>query len=115
MIVLPEFACAQWLSFAPIDLPTENTMAWLFECGEIALDAIAEMSARHGVSILAGTIPFAAGQREGVPTYFNRAWLVTPDGMRHPQDKLSLTPLEAHGAGGITVHGESINVIEWNG
>lgn len=115
MLVLPEFACAQWLSFAPIDLPTENTMGWLFECGEIALDAIAEMSVRHGVSILAGAIPFAAGLKNGVPTYFNRAWLITPDGTRHTQDKLSLTPLEAQGAGGITVHGETINVIEWNG
>ncbi|QCO54694.1 nitrilase [Pseudorhodobacter turbinis] len=115
MLVLPEFACAQWLGFAPIDLPIENTLGWLFECGEIALDAIAAISARHGVSIIAGTIPFAAGFVDGLPTYFNRAWLLTPDGMRHHQDKLSLTPLEMHGAGGITVHGQTINVFEWNG
>jgi len=115
MLVLPEFACAQWLGFAPLDLPTENTMGWLFECGEIALNAIAEMSARYGVSILAGTIPFAAGHQDGVPVYHNRAWLITPDGARHAQDKLSLTPLEAQGAGGVTVHGETINVIAWNG
>ncbi len=115
MLVLPEFACAQWLSFAPADLPTENTMGWLYECGQIALDAISGMSAQYGVSILPGTIPFAAGERDGVMTYLNRAWLLTPDGSRHAQDKLSLTPLEEHGAGGITVHGETINVIEWNG
>ncbi|WP_171048954.1 nitrilase-related carbon-nitrogen hydrolase [Sulfitobacter sp. BSw21498] len=115
MLVLPEFACAQWLSFAPVDLPTESTMGWLYECGEIALDAIADMSARYGISILAGTIPFAAGLQEGTPTYLNRAWLLTPEGARHAQDKLSLTPLEAQGAGGVTVHGETINVIEWNG
>jgi predicted amidohydrolase len=115
MVVLPEFACAQWLGFAPIDLPVENTLGWLFECGEIALDAIAAISVRHGVSIIAGTIPFAAGLVDGLPTYFNRAWLLTPDGMRHHQDKLSLTPLEMHGAGGITVHGQTINIFEWNG
>ncbi|WP_138934684.1 nitrilase-related carbon-nitrogen hydrolase [Roseovarius arcticus] len=115
MLVLPEFACAQWLSFAPADLPLGNTMGWLFECGEIALDAIAAMSAHYGVSILAGTIPFAAGVQDGIQTYLNRAWLLTPDGMRHSQDKLSLTPLEAQGAGGITVHGDAINVIDWNG
>ena len=115
MLVLPEFACAQWLSFAPADLPLENTMGWLFECGEIALDAIATMSSQYGVSILAGTIPFAAGAKDGVQTYLNRAWLLTPGGMRHSQDKLSLTPLEAQGAGGITVHGDTINVIDWNG
>ncbi len=115
MLVLPEFACAQWLGFAPVDLPTHHTMGWLFECGEIALDAVAVMAARYGVTILAGTIPFPADPVEGVPAYFNRAWLITPDGMRHSQDKLSLTPLEAMGAGGITVHGQSINVIAWNG
>jgi len=115
MLVLPEFACAQWLSFAPADLLAENTLGWLFYCGQIALDAIAAMSVRHGVSILPGTIPFSAGENRGTPIYVNRAWLLTPDGKRHAQDKLSLTPLEAHGAGGITVQGESINVIEWLG
>ncbi len=115
MLVLPEFACAQWLTFAPLDMPKENTLGWLYECGEHALDAIAEMTTRHGISILPGTIPFAAGNKDGVPTYLNRAWLLTPDGARHSQDKLSLTPLEAQGAGGVTVHGDSINVIEWNG
>ncbi|PHR01250.1 MAG: nitrilase, partial [Sulfitobacter sp.] len=115
MLVLPEFACAQWLSFAPLDLPTENTMGWLYETGEIALPAIATMAAQYGVSVLAGTIPFASEVKDGVQTYFNRAWLLTPDGARHTQDKLSLTPLEVQSAGGVTVHGESINVFEWNG
>ncbi len=115
MLVLPEFACAQWLGFAPADLPVQNTMGWLFECGEIALDAIVGMAATYGISILAGTIPCAAPPVDGIPAYWNRAWLVTPDGLRHSQDKLSLTPLEANGAGGITVHGKTINVIRWNG
>lgn len=115
MLVLPEFACAQWLNFAPADMAEADTLGWLFECGKIALDAIAVISANYGVSILPGTIPFAAGTVDGIATYFNRAWLITSDGARHSQDKLSLTPLEAQGAGGITVHGESINVIEWNG
>ncbi|MCF7701713.1 nitrilase-related carbon-nitrogen hydrolase [Loktanella sp. M215] len=115
MLVLPEFSCAQWLSFAPIDLPPENIMAWLAECGTVALDAIAVMAARHGVTILPGTIPFPAAPVDGQPAFLNRAWLMTPDGSRHPQDKLSLTPLEEHGAGGITIRGDTINVIDWNG
>ncbi|MFW8637511.1 nitrilase-related carbon-nitrogen hydrolase [Cribrihabitans pelagius] len=115
MLVLPEFACAQWLSFAPADLPKDNILGWLFECGQLALDAVAAMSARYGVSILPGTIPFAAAPIDGVPVYLNRAWLLTPDGRRHCQDKLSLTPLEAQGAGGTAVHGDTISVIEWNG
>ncbi len=115
MLVLPEFACAQWLSFAPVDLPPDQAMGWLFECGEVALAAIATMSAHFGVSILAGTIPYPASYVNGVQAYFNRAWLITPDGTRFSQDKLSLTPIEAQGASGITVHGETINVIVWNG
>lgn len=115
MLVLPELACSQWLSFAPVDLPAANIMGWLYECGQIALDAIATIAASHGVSILAGTIPYPATSVNGVPAYFNRAWLLTPDGLRHTQDKLSLTPAEAQGACGITVPGNTINVIEWNG
>lgn len=114
MLVLPEFACAQWLSFAPIALPAANIMGWLAECGSIALETIAVLAAKYGVTILPGTIPFATSPVGGQPAFLNRAWLITPDGARHPQDKLSLTPLEAHGAGGITVHGDTINVIAWN-
>ena len=115
MLVLPEFACAQWLGFAPIDLPAAHILGWLAEIGNIALDAIAAMSAAYGIAILPGTIPFATTPVEGVPAFLNRAWLLTPDGRRHAQDKLSLTPVEAHGAGGVTVNGSSINVIAWNG
>lgn len=115
MLVLPEFSCAQWLSFAPADLPAHEVMGWLAGCGETALDSLAAMASTYSVSILAGTIPFPARSVGGVPAFYNRAWLLTPEGTRHFQDKLSLTPIEADGAGGITVHGESINVIEWNG
>ena len=115
MLVLPEFACAQWLGFAPFDLPAAHILGWLSEHGDIALHAIAAMSATYGIAILPGTIPFATAPVEGVPAYLNRAWLLTPDGRRHAQDKLSLTPSEAQGAGGVTVRGNSINVITWNG
>lgn len=115
MLVLPEFACAQWLSFAPLDMAPARTLAYLAETGTLALDAIAEMATRHGISILPGTIPHPAPPVKGAPAFYNRAWLLTPEGARHAQDKLSLTPLEAQGAGGTTAPGESINVIEWNG
>lgn len=115
MLVMPEFACAQWLSFAPVDLPTNQSLQWLSEVATVALDAISAMSVHYGVSVLAGTIPFPAALPDGVQGFLNRAWLLTPDGLRFHQDKLSLTPLEAGGAGGITIAGGSINVINWNG
>jgi predicted amidohydrolase len=76
---------------------------------------MAGLSAAHSVSLLAGTIPFPVVPGDTKAGFFNRAWLLTPDGSRYVQDKLSLTPLEAAGAGGITVAGTSINVIQWNG
>ncbi len=115
MLVLPEFACAQWLSFAPLDLPAENSLAWLHDTGTYALEEMAKLSSAYSVSLLPGTIPFPVVPGDIAAGFYNRAWLLTPDGERHIQDKLSLTPLEAAGAGGKTVAGTSINVIHWKG
>ena len=115
MLVMPEYACAQWLAFAPADLPPENQLGWLAEIGSEALRSLAALSAQYGVSLLPGTIPQPMGSKDGAPAYANRAWLLTPDGGLHHQDKLSLTPLEEGSAAGATVHGESISVIAWNG
>lgn len=73
MLVMPEFACAQWFSFAPADLPTNQSLQWLSEVGTVALDAITAMSVHYGVSVLAGTIPFPAALPDGVPGFLNRA------------------------------------------
>jgi predicted amidohydrolase len=115
MLVLPEFACAQWLSFSPPTLPATGILGWLAETGAVALPAMAELSHRHGVSLLPGTIPHPAGDRSGIPAFTNRAWLLTPEGARHHQDKLSLTPMEAQGASGVTLAGTEVAVIPWNG
>ena len=115
VLVLPEFACAQWLSFAPVDLPSERQLGWLAEIGEGALRSMAALSARYGVSLLPGTIPHPMGERNGFPAYANRAWLLTPVGGMFHQDKLSLTPLEEQAAGGATTRGDRVNVIDWNG
>jgi predicted amidohydrolase len=55
------------------------------------------------------------GEQNGVLIYANRAWLLTPQGNRFHQDKLSLTPLEEQSASGVTVRGDRVNVIGWNG
>ncbi len=116
MLVLPEFACAQWLAFAPADLPPERQLGWLAEIGDGALRTMAAFSARYGVSLLPGTIPQPMGTaNDGVPIYTNRAWLITPEGGLHHQDKLSLTPLEEQSAAGRSQPGDRINVIEWQG
>jgi len=115
MLVLPEYACAQWISFAPADLPPAGQLGWLGEVGSAALESMAALSTHYGVCLLPGTIPELMGEREGGPIYANRAWLLTPQGHRYHQDKLSLTPLEEQSAGGVTVRGDRVNVINWGG
>lgn len=115
MLVLPEFACAQWLAFAPHDLPATGILGWLAAMGEEARPAMTALAAKYGVTLLPGTIPHAAGDRNGVPAFFNRAWLLTPEGGAFHQDKISLTPLEANGASGVTVPGTAVTVIPWKG
>ncbi len=115
MLVMPEYACAQWICFASPDLPAAGQLGWLADTGAEALAAMAALSRHYGVSLLPGTIPQRIGMRDGVPTFANRAWLLTPDGGRFHQDKLSLTPLEQQSAAGITVPGDRIHVIRWNG
>lgn len=116
MLVLPEFACAEWLNFAPADLAPERQLAWLADVADEAMPALRDLAARYGVSLLPGTIPHRMGTADdGAPLHANRAWLITPDGTLRHQDKLSLTPIEEAGASGRTVAGDRINVIEWQG
>ena len=115
LLVLPELACTQWLSFAPADLPPRNTLGWLAEMGDEALRTLAGLSTRHGVSLLPGTIPQPMGSRDGAPVYTNRAWLMTPEGGLYHQDKLSLTPIEEQSESGLSTPGDRINIIDWRG
>jgi predicted amidohydrolase len=115
LLALPEFACAQWLSFAPLDLPPSGQLGWLAEIAVTAMPAMASLATTYGVSLLPGTVPERVGARDGVPTFANRAWLLTPEGGAFSQDKLSLTPIEEDAAAGATIRGERVNVIPWNG
>jgi predicted amidohydrolase len=92
LLVLPEFACAQWLSFAPLGLPVDQQVPWL-----------------------ASLTRDAAGRQEGAPQHFNRAWLLLPDGRAFTQDKLCLTPSEQNPAGWMLTPGATVNVIPWEG
>src|SRR4051794_16137881 len=58
LLMLPEFACAQWLSFAPPGLGLDRQVAWLASIAKPALDALRPLPARYGVALLPGTMPF---------------------------------------------------------
>jgi predicted amidohydrolase len=115
LLVLPELSCAQWLSFAPHDLPSTGQLGWLAEMAGVALPSMASLAATYGVSLLPGTFPQRVGEQAGVPGFANRAWLFTPDGGAFHQDKLSLTPIEEASASGVTIRGDRVNVVTWNG
>jgi len=116
LLVMPEFACAQWLSFAPVGLVAQAQVPWLAEMAEHALAALQPLPARYGVALLPGTMPFAVADRgDGVPGHLNRAWLLLPDGHVHHQDKIALTPSEQNPAGWLLTPGTQVNVIAWLG
>ncbi|MEI4261785.1 nitrilase-related carbon-nitrogen hydrolase [Roseovarius sp. D0-M9] len=111
-LIMPEYACAQWLAFAPADLPPLKRLAWLAEMGEDALASMKALSAQYGVALLPGTIPHRV---KGSTSVTNRAWFLAADGQIFHQDKLSLTPLEEGGGDGPTARGTGINVFSWHG
>lgn len=115
LLVMPEFSCAQWLSFAPTDLPAEQHLFWLAQTAVLALDPMRRMVEETGVALLPGTFPVAWPSAEAPEGYLNQAWFLAPGGGMHVQNKLSLTPLEANGTGGVTIAGTGINVFDWNG
>lgn len=115
LLVLPEFCCAQWLSFAPLDLPETQQLEWMSGIALVALDRLRSLSKAYNVAIIPGTVPFLDDTSADSAGYRNRAWFLAPEGNSYFQDKLSLTPLEANGAAGTTIAGQHIQVMNWRG
>jgi predicted amidohydrolase len=116
LLMMPEFACAQWLSFAPVGLAPHDQVPWLAGLAEQAMPGLRQLPARYGVALLPGTMPFTIPDRgDGVPGHRNRAWLMLPDGQTFHQDKLALTPSEQNPAGWLLTPGTQVNVISWQG
>lgn len=111
MLVMPEYASAQWLTYKPADLATTGEVAWMAAEGERAMAALPDLVRRRGVSLLAGTMPAA----DGVGGYVNRAHLLIEDGRVAVQDKLCLTPGEKSPQGWMLSAGSRLTVIEWRG
>jgi predicted amidohydrolase len=109
ILVLPELACTQWLSFAAPGMGPAELSAWLAAVAVDAAPALREMAVRHGVALLPGSFPVAVPGETGLPR--NQAWLFLPDGGARIQDKLCLTPSEL----GMFNPGSSVNVVRWSG
>ncbi|HLB07325.1 MAG TPA: nitrilase, partial [Alphaproteobacteria bacterium] len=57
LLVMPEYACVQWLSFAPKGIGLAQEIGWMAGLGTEAVEGLKPLVARHGVALLAGTMP----------------------------------------------------------
>lgn len=110
LLLMPEYACEQWLSFKPEGLRADQEIAWMAAQAELILPLLEPLAARHGMALLAGTMPHPVNGG-----YTNRAWLFLPDGRRVGQDKLCLTPFEKDPETWLLEPGREVRIIEWRG
>jgi predicted amidohydrolase len=110
LLVMPEYAAEAWLSFKPEGLTSDKEIAWMAGQAPSALELLRDLPARHGIGLLAGTMPWPV--EEG---FSNRAWLLLPDGRAIAQDKLSLTPGEQEPDYWNLTPGNELHIVEWEG
>jgi len=110
LAVFPEYAIEAALAWKPAGLPPTGEMTFLAGAGAELLELLKPMPARHGVSLLCGSMPVA---REGGHT--NTAILLTADGREIRQDKLSLTPGEQDSESWVLTPGTVLNTFELDG
>ncbi|MEO3429082.1 nitrilase-related carbon-nitrogen hydrolase [Pelagibius sp. CAU 1746] len=114
LLVMPEYAAEAWLSFKPEGLASDREIAWMAEQAPSALELLRDLPARHGIGLLAGTMPWRVDTKKG-GGFSNRAWLLLPDGRAIAQDKLSLTPGEQEPDYWNLTPGNELHIVEWEG
>lgn len=114
LLMLPEYACMQWLLFAPDGLRPDREIAWMAGVAEAALPPLEALARRHRIALLAGTMPAPGGGHVN-GDYLNRAHLLLPDGRRVHQDKLCLTPTERQPEAWTLAPGDRLQVVHWRG
>ena len=110
LLVMPEYAIETCLAFKPDGLAPHDEMAFLGGIGAELVSGLRDLPEKHGVSLLAGTMPVAANGG-----YTNTAVLLTADGREIRQDKLCLTPFEKDAETWLLTPGSSFKVIELDG
>lgn len=113
VLVMPEWVAKQWLAFAPEHLAGRNEVAWLAERTPEALDLIRPFAARHGIALLAGSMPVHSPDHS--PPWLNRAHILLPDGSESHHDKLCLTPSERDPDDWNLSTGSTVRTFDLNG
>lgn len=92
LLVMPEYACAQWLSFLPAGVDSRQEVPWMAEQAALILPRLSILVRKWRIALLTGTMPAATAAG-----WTNRAYLLLPDGddvIVAAQNKLCLTPGE---------------------
>ncbi len=110
LLVLPEYMIECCLAFKPAGLSPDREMQFLAETGQQLLEGLRSLPEKHGVSLLAGTMPVQT--KAGL---VNAATLLTADNREIRQDKLCLTPFEKDPATWLLTPGNEIQVLELDG
>lgn len=113
VVVMPEWIAKQWLAFSPPDLESRDQVAWLADQTPGALELLRPLAARHGLALLAGSMPVNSPQDN--PPWLNRAHLFLPDGGEIIHDKLCLTPSERDPQDWNLSTGSQVKVFDLNG
>jgi len=110
LLMLPEYLIECCLAFKPKGLRPDEEMAFLAEVGRELMPLLSKLSEKHGISLLAGTMPvrFNGGLS-------NTAFVVTPDGRQIRQDKLCLTPFEQCKDTWFLTPGDHLQIFELDG
>lgn len=110
LLMLPEYLNECCLAFKPDGLQPDQEMSFLADVGAELVPHLADLPARHGVSLLAGSMPVKTGA--GIT---NTAILLTADGREIRQDKLCLTPFEQSADTWHLTPGTDLKVFELDG
>ena len=92
LLVFPEYAGMELASLFPAPIPGDLHLQLVAVASleQQVVEVHRQLARRHGVYILGGSLPVAAGAGR----YHNRAWLYGPDGGTAAQDKVMMTCFE---------------------
>ncbi len=110
LILLPEYVSECFLAWKPQGLKVTEEVAWMAAEAPIAIEGLERLVAKHGLSIVAGSMPW-----ETERGHTNRTFALLEDGRAIAFDKLCLTPQEQNRDGWYLTAGDRLAVFELDG
>ncbi|MBA5776886.1 nitrilase [Stappia sp. F7233] len=110
LLLMPEYVSECFLAWKPAGLAPTGEIAWMASQAPKALEGLRKLVDRHGVSLVAGSMPWAV---DGGHT--NRTTALLADGRTIHFDKLCLTPQEQDKQSWDLVPGNRLSVFELDG